>query len=73
MDKKNFYEGAIINLDDGRKVKISKIHPDLSFEWDLVEEAEESEEITKDESKETVKVEIKKKTSKKTKEAKKIT
>ncbi len=54
--------GDIVTLDDGRKVVITLVHPDNSFEWDPAPD-KPAEEI-KDEEKETVKAKTTKKASK---------
>lgn len=59
--------GDIVTLDDGRKVVVTLIHPDSSFEWDLTPDKEPED---KDEKKETVKAKTTKKTSKTTKSKK---
>ncbi|MBQ1457862.1 MAG: hypothetical protein IIZ20_05110 [Butyrivibrio sp.] len=59
--------GDIVTLDDGRKVVVTLIHPDSSFEWDLAPDKEPED---KDEKKETVKAKTTKKTSKTTKSKK---
>lgn len=64
MDRK---VGDIVTLDDGRKVVVTLIHPDSSFEWDLAPDKEPED---KDEKKETVKAKTTKKTSKTTKSKK---
>ena len=64
MDRK---VGDIVTLDDGRKVVVTLIHPDSSFEWDLAPDKESED---KDEKKETVKAKTTKKTSKTTKSKK---
>jgi hypothetical protein len=64
MDRK---VGDIVTLDDGRKVVVTLIHPDSSFEWDLAPDKEPED---KDEKKETVKAKTTKKASKTTKSKK---
>lgn len=64
MDRK---VGDIVTLDDGRKVVVTLIHPDSSFEWDLAPDKELED---KDEKKETVKAKTTKKASKTTKSKK---
>lgn len=59
--------GDIVTLDDGRKVVVTLIHPDSSFEWDLAPDKEPED---KDEKKETVKAKTTKKASKTTKSKK---
>jgi hypothetical protein len=59
--------GDIVTLDDGRKVVVTLVHPDSSFEWDLAPDKEPED---KDEKKETVKAKTTKKTSKTTKSKK---
>jgi hypothetical protein len=59
--------GDIVTLDDGRKVVVTLVHPDSSFEWDL---APDKEPENKDEKKETVKAKTTKKASKTTKSKK---
>lgn len=66
MDRK-IEVGDIVTLDDGRKVVVTLIHPDSSFEWDLAPDKEPED---KDEKKETVKAKTTKKTSKTTKSKK---
>jgi hypothetical protein len=57
--------GDIVTLDDGRKVVVTLIHPDSSFEWDLAPEKEPAEKAEpKDEKKETVKTKTTKKAPK---------
>lgn len=60
MDRK-IEVGDIVTLDDGRKVVVTLIHPDSSFEWDLAPDKEPED---KDEKKETVKAKTTKKASK---------
>jgi hypothetical protein len=64
MDRK---VGDIVTLDDGRKVVVTLVHPDSSFEWDLAPDKEPED---KDEKKETVKAKTTKKASKTTKSKK---
>jgi hypothetical protein len=59
--------GDIVTLDDGRKVVVTLVHPDSSFEWDLAPDKEPED---KDEKKETVKAKTTKKASKTTKSKK---
>jgi hypothetical protein len=59
--------GDIVTLDDGRKVVVTLIRPDSSFEWDLAPDKEPED---KDEKKETVKAKTTKKASKTTKSKK---
>lgn len=66
MDRK-IEVGDIVTLDDGRKVVVTLIHPDSSFEWDLAPDKEPED---KDEKKETVKAKTTKKASKTTKSKK---
>lgn len=61
MDKNTIFIGNTVTLEDGRKVTITKIHSDYSFEWELVKET-----AKKDEEKESIKVETKEETPKKT-------
>jgi hypothetical protein len=62
MDRK---VGDIVTLDDGRKVVVTLIHPDSSFEWDLAPDKEPEEKAEpKDEKKETVKTKTTKKAPK---------
>lgn len=57
--------GDIVTLDDGRKVVVTLIHPDSSFEWDLAPEKKPTEKAEpKDEKEETVKAKTTKKASK---------
>lgn len=68
MDREQIRVGNVVELDDGRKVRISKVHEDYSFEWDLVPDAEVTEvkpEEIKDEKEESIEVEVKKEAPKK--------
>lgn len=69
MKREDVKLGNVVTLDDGRKAKITLIHPDFSFECDFVtdETLEPKEEIqkVKDEKKETIKAEAKKEAPKK--------
>lgn len=63
--------GDIVTLDDGRKVVVTLIHPDSSFEWDLAPDKEPEEKAEpKDEKEETIKAKTTKKASKTTKSKK---
>lgn len=42
--------GNIVTLDDGRKVVVTLIHPDSSFEWDLAPEKEPEDKNEKEEN-----------------------
>lgn len=58
MDRK---VGDIVTLDDGRRVVVTLIHPDSSFEWDLAPDKEPED---KDEKKESIKAKAAKKAPK---------
>ncbi len=64
MDRK---VGDIVTLDDGRRVVVTLIHPDSSFEWDLAPDKEPED---KDKKKESIKAKTTKKASKTTKSKK---
>ncbi len=49
MDRK-IEVGNIVTLDDGRKVVVTLIHPDSSFEWDLAPEKEPEDKNEKEEN-----------------------
>ena len=61
MDKNTIFIGNTVTLEDGRKVTITKVHSDYSFEWELAKET-----VKKDEEKESIEVETKEETPKKT-------
>lgn len=68
MDRK---VGDIVTLDDGRKVVVTLIHPDSSFEWDLSPDKEPEEKAEpKDEKKESIKTKTTKKRLKRQKSKK---
>lgn len=68
MDKSDIKVGNIVTLEDGRKVVISKVHPDSSFEWDLApEKKEDPVKEEKVEEKESIKKQTTKKTPEKAK------
>ena len=58
MDRK---VGDIVTLDDGRRVVVTLIHPDSSFEWDLAPDKKPED---KDEKKESIKAKATKKAPK---------
>lgn len=66
MDRSLVKVGNIVTLDDGREVKITLVHPDMSFEWELAPKKEVKEEKPV-EKEETVKVEAKEKAPEKAK------
>lgn len=62
MDRK---VGDIVTLDDGRRVVVTLIHPDSSFEWDPAPDKEPEEKAEpKDEKKESIKAKATKKAPK---------
>ena len=69
MKREDVKIGNVVTLDDGRRAKITLVHPDYSFECDFVtddilETKEEIQEV-KNEKEETVKTEVKKEAPKK--------
>lgn len=61
MNREEIKLGNIITLDDGRKVVVTLIHPDSSFEWDLAPDKELED---KDEKEENLKAKATKKAPK---------
>jgi hypothetical protein len=59
MEREEIKLGNIVTLDDGRKAKITLVHPDFSFECDFITDDQEVQEVKDEIQKNEIEPEVK--------------
>lgn len=59
MEREEIKLGNVVTLDDGRKAKITLVHPDFSFECDFITDDQEVQEVKDEIQKTEIEPEVK--------------